>query len=222
MKLLTLLFPFLALVALSRAQVALPGSIPTFDGGSPNQIAQLGNCKELELVPFAALRQTNNAAFTLLKNTYGEDAEWVYDNASIYYIAVFLNTAAAAASVGANFSRAVILKPYYSDKRSVNTTFQRLPFGYYFKGFSGIPTPPAGRNMRSDRYRDQGSVEVQTDENGDTHFDVDLYSPKSDYYVEHWEEVLFNEAYNRPTHPGDVIIQVYEDRKLRTGVRCKN
>jgi hypothetical protein len=168
------------------------------------------------------LRQTNNAAFTLLKNTYGEDAEWVYDNASIYYIAVFLNTAASAASIGADLSRAVILKPYYSDKRSVNTTFQRLPFGYYFKGFTGIPTPPAGRNMRSDRYRDRGSVEVQTDENGDTHFDVDLYSPKSDYYVEHWEEVLFNEAYKRPTHPGDVIIQVYEDRKLRTGARCKN
>ena len=223
MKLLALLFLFLIFgwvyVCESHAQVL--GTTP-FDGGSPNQVAQLGDCKQLELVPFAELRRTNPSAFRLLQNTYGEDAEWIYNNASAYYIAVFLNTAAAAASIGANFSNAVILKPYFSEKRSVNTTFQRLPFGYYFKGFTGIPTPPSGRNMRSDRYRDQGSVEVQTDENGDTHFDVDLYSPKSDYYVEHWEEVLFNEAHQRPTHPGDVIIQVLKDRRLTTGVRCKN
>ena len=205
-----------------------PGQLPEFDkpayeGGSPNKVAQLGKCKELAVVPFAELRRTNPSAFRLLVNTYDEDAEWVYDNASIYYIAVFLNTAAAAASIGANFSSAVILKPYYSEKRSVNTSFQRLPFGYYIKGFTGIPKPaPSGRNSTPDRYRDQGSVEVKTDEYGDTHFDVDLYNPKSDYYREHLEEVIFNEKHQRPTHPGDVIEQVYKDRKLRTGVRCKN
>jgi len=221
MKLLTLLFVLVSALSVTHAQIARPSPTP-YDGGSPNRIAQLGDCKELELVPYSELRKINNAAFMLLMNTYGDDAEWVYDNASIYYIAVFLNTASAAASIGTNFSRAVILKPYYSEKRSVNTSFQRLPFGYYFKGFTGIPTPPPGRNIKSDRYRDQGSVEVQTDENGDTHFDVDLYNPKSDYYLEHWEEVLFNEVNQRPTHPGDVIRQVYEDRRLRTGVRCKN
>jgi len=193
-----------------------------FEGGEPNKIAQLDTCKELVVVPFSDLKQINNAALTLLTNTYGEKAETVYNKESVYSNAVLLNTAAAAASIGANLSKAVILKLYLSAEGSANSSFQKLPFGLYIKGFTGIPTPPPGRNSTSDRYRDLGSVEVQTDENGDTHFDVDLYNPKSDYYVEHWEEVLFNEKYGRPTHPGDVVKQVYEDRKLRTGVNCKN
>jgi len=229
MKLLTFLFLFLLLGVLcptaSRAQsLGKSQSLKTpFDGGSPNKMAQLDDCKELKIVPFSELKQVNSAAFVLLKNTHGNNAEKAYNKASIYENAVFLNTAAAASSVGADFSSAVILKPYFSEKSSVNTGFQQLPFGYYFKGFTGIPTPPpSGRNSLPDRYRDQGSVEVKTDENGDTHFDVDLYNPKSDYYAEHWEEVLFNEAYRRPTHPGDVIRQLYKDRKLKTGVSCKN
>jgi hypothetical protein len=186
-------------------------------------MTQLADCKELKLVPFSELREVNKAAFALLKNTHNNNAEKIYNKTDIYHNAVLLNTAAAAGSIGADFSSAVILKPYYSEKRSVNTSFERLPFGYYFKGFTGIPVPPAsGRGSMADRYRDQGSVEVKTDENGDTHFDVDLYSPTSDYYAEHLQEVLFNEAYQRPTHPGDVIRQVYKDRKLKTGVSCKN
>jgi len=229
MKLLTFLFLFLSLGVLcptgSRAQsLGKSQSLKTpFDGGSPNKMAQLNDCKELKLVPFSELQQVNPPAFALLKNTYGKEAERKYSKAAVYDNAVLLNTAAAAASIGADFSSAVILKPYFSEKSSVNTGFQQLPFGYYFKGFTGIPKPAAGGpNSISDRYRDQGSVEVKTDENGDTHFDVDLYNPKSDYYAEHWEEVLFNEAYRRPTHPGDVVRQLYKDRKLKTGVSCNN
>jgi hypothetical protein len=157
-----------------------------------------------------------------MKNTYGDDAERVYIETPVYTNAVLLNTAAAAASIGADFSSAVILKPYSSEKSSVNTGFEVLPFGYYFKGFTGIPNSPSGRNSMPVRFRDVGAVEVKTDENGDTHFDVDLYNPESDYYVEHLAEVLFNEAHRRPTHPGDVIKQLYKDRKLRTGVSCRN
>src|SRR5687768_15911266 len=234
MKSLTLLFMFLLLGAFcapeSRAQdrefikeAQTRWKKRPYDGGSPNQVAQLDHCKELKLVPFSELGKVNKAAFALLKNTHGNEAEKAYNKASIYDNAVLLNTAAAAASVGADFSGAVILKPYYSEKSSVNTGFQQLPFGYYFKGFTGIPKqPPSGRNSMPDRYRDMGSVEVKTDENGDTHFDVDLYNPQSDYRAEHWEEVLFNEAHQRPTHPGDVIKQLYKDRKLKTGVSCKN
>ena len=234
MKLLTLLFLFLFFGALcpseSRAQyrefikeARTRWKDPPFNGGSPNRVAQLDHCKELKLVPFSELSRVNKAALVLLKNTHGAEAESVYRKASVYQNAVLLNTAAAAASVGADFSSAVILKPYYSEKSSVNTSFQQLPFGYYFKGFTGIPKPPpSGRNSMPDRYRDIGSVEVKTDENGDTHFDVDLYNPQSDYYAEHLEEVFFNEAHKRPTHPGDVIKQLYKDRKLKTGVACSN
>ena len=225
---LVLLFLTLGVVYSSESSAQQTAKIPglngtSFDGGSPNKMAQLAECKELRLVPFSELKQVNNAAFVLLKNTHGNDVEKAYNKASIYDNAVLLNTAAAASSIWADFSKAVILKPYYSDKRSVNTNFERLPFGYYFKGFTGIPKPPpGGRKAEGDRYRDQGSVEVKTDENGDTHFDVDLYNPNSDYYAEHWEEVLFNEAFRRPTHPGDVIKKLFEDRKLKTGVSCKN
>jgi len=231
MKSVTLGFLFLALLYPSGSSAQYSGNIPglktgtklpAFDGGKPNKMAQLADCKELRLVPFSELKDVNAAAFALLKNTYGNKAEKAYNKTSIYQTAVLLNTAAAAASIGADFSSAVILKPYYSQKRSVNTSFERLPFGYYLKGFTGIPIPPAGKYSLPDRYRDVGSVEVTTDENGDTHFDVDLYNPKSDYYAEHLEEVLFNEAYKRPTHPGDVIKKVYQDRKVRTGVSCKN
>lgn len=198
-------------------------NVTPFDGGSPNKLAQLEACKELKIVSFSELKQVNNPAFVLLNNSYGKDAEKVYRKTSIYDNAVLLNTAAAASSIGADLSSAVILKPYYSEKSSLNTSFQRLPFGYYFAGFTGIPIPPpGGRASKGDRYRDQGSVEVKTDENGDTHFDVDLYNPESDYYAEHLEELLFNEAYIRPTHPGDVIKKLFEDRKLKTGVTCKN
>ena len=231
MKLLALVFLFLGVLypSGSRAQYSgnVPGlksgsRIPAFDGGSPNTMAQLADCKELRLAPFSELKEANNAAFVLLRNTYGNNAEKVYNKTSTYHNAVLLNTAAAASSIGADFSSAIILKPYYSEKRSINTSFERLPFGYYFKGFKGIPIPPTGKYSQPDRYRDVGSVEVTTDEKGDTHFDVDLYNPKSDYYAEHLEEVLFNEAYKRPTHPGDVIKKVYQDRKVRTGVTCKN
>jgi len=231
MKIFTLLFLFLAL-SLSESRGQHTGSIPSlsggksivpFEGGSPNKMAQLGACKELKIASFSELKEVNNPAFVLLNNTYGTDAEKVYRKTSVYDNAVLLNTAAAAASIGADLSSAVILKPYYSEKSSSNTSSKRLPFGYYFKGFKGIPKPPPGsRASKGDRYRDQGSVEVKTDEKGDTHFDVDLYNPESDYYAEHLEEILFNEAYKRPTHPGDVIKKLFEDRKLKTGVTCKN
>lgn len=208
----------------SRAQYSgIISGLKSFDGGSPNKFAQLGDCRELKLVPFSELKRVNNAAFILLKNTYGNDAEKVYSKTPVYDNAVLLNTAAAAASIGADFSSAVILKPYYSEKSSANTGFRRLPFGYYFARFTGIPKPPpGGPTSPGDRYRDRGSVEVKTDENGDTHFDVDLYNPESDHYTEHLAEVLFNEMYGRPTHPGDVAKMLYEDRKLKTGVSCKN
>jgi len=204
----------------AQGQTKQPEAGP-FDGGKPNLIAQLGVCKELEVVPFEQLKEINNAALTLLKNTHGKNAEREYKKASIYDNAVLLNTAAATAGLGVDLSSALILKPYFSDKSSVNTGFQRLPFGYYFTGFTGIPIPPSGRRSKSHRYGIRGSVEVNTDENGDTHFDVDLYNPKSIFYAEHLEEVLFNETYRRPTHPGDVAKLLFEDRKLNTGVSCK-
>ncbi len=235
MKVFSVLLLFLAFIGLGLAEAraqAGDGKVAQgqtqlteagpFDGGKPNLIAQLGVCKELEVVPFAELQQTNNPAFTLLKNTHGKNAEREYNKASVYDNAVLLNTSAAVAGFGADLSTAVILKPYYSDKSGPNTGFKPLPFGYYFKGFTGIAVPPAGRKSRSDRYGERGAIEVQTDENGDTHFDVDLYNPKSLFYAEHFEEVLFNEAYQRPTHPGDVAKLLFEDRKLNTGVTCKN
>jgi hypothetical protein len=207
----------------NTAQVpAKDPAVAPFDGGSPNKIAQLGVCKELEVVPFSELKEINKTAFTLMENTHGKKAERAYQKASVYDNAVLLNTAAAAADLGADLSSASILKPYYSDKSGVNTGFERLPFGYYFKGFSGIRIPPVGKKSKSDRYGIRGSVEVSTDENGDTHFDVDLYNPKSIFYAEHLEEVLFNEAYRRPTHPGDVAKLLFDDRKLKTGVSCKS
>jgi hypothetical protein len=172
----------------------------TYPGGTPNSIAQLGPCSELVVPAFGAI---NQAASTLLKNTYGNGAEAAYGRMSTYEKAVFLNTAAAAASVGVNLSTAKFDHFYRSDKPG------NLPYGIYVKGASG---------KLEGRHAEIGSVELDTHK-GVTQMDVDLF--KGGLFNEnHQNEIAFNKKYNRPTHPGDVTRQLTA-RGVNSGVSCK-
>ena len=178
---------------------------PPYPGGTPNPYAQLGPCAELLVPAFGAI---NQAAATLLKNTYGSGAEAAYGAMSTYEKAVFLNTASAAESVGVNLSNAKFSQFYTS------TTPGNLPYGIYVTSISGVT---------SGRHKDVGSVEVDLDKKG-THIDVDLYRGTSNFlsplFGKHQSELDFNSKYKRPTHPGDVTRQLAA-RGVNSGVACK-
>jgi len=127
---------------------------------------------------------------------------------STYDKAVFLNTAAAAASVGVNLSNAKFTDFYTSTKPG------NLPYGIYVTGISGVT---------SGRHKDIGSVEIDSDKKG-KHIDVDLYRGTSNFlsplFGKHQNELDFNATYNRPTHPGDVTRQLAA-RGANSGVTCK-
>jgi hypothetical protein len=182
----------------------LPQNPSTFPGGTPNPIAQLGPCPEL-VVP--AFGQINQAAATLLQNTYGSGAEAAYGRMSTYEKAVFLNTAGAAASVGVNVSGASFDGFLTSNKPG------NLPYGFYISGITGVT---------SGRHRGNGSVEIEK-EAGRTHIDVDLFNPLGGpiLFFKHQGEIKFNDEHNRPTHPGDVVRQLQKGNKVNTGVSCK-
>ncbi|MGH9944049.1 MAG: hypothetical protein ACRD9R_17025 [Pyrinomonadaceae bacterium] len=122
---------------------------------------------------------------------------------STYEQAVFLNTAAGAASVGVNFSNAKFDHFYRSDKPG------NLPYGIYVTGASG---------KLEGRHRDIGSVELDT-KKGVTQIDIDLFKGGL-FNGKHQDEVAFNKRHNRPTHPGDVTRQLIA-RGVNSGVSCK-
>ena len=180
---------------------------PTYPGGTPNPIAQLGPCLELVVPSFEELASVNAAAFTLLTNTNFWYAGNAYNNLSTYEKAVLLNTAAAAASVGVNLSQATFDGFLRSDKPG------DLPYGFYVSGISGVT---------SGRHRGNGSVEIEK-QAGQTHIDVDLYNPLGGpvLFFKHQGEIRFNDEHNRPTHPGDVVRQLQKGNTVNTGVSCK-
>lgn len=94
---------------------------------------------------------------------------------STYEQAVFLNTAAGAASVGVNFSNAKFDHFYRSDKPG------NLPYGIYVTGASG---------KLEGRHGDIGSVELDT-RRGVTQMDVDLFKGGL-FNGKHQGEVRFN------------------------------
>jgi hypothetical protein len=180
-----------------------------YPGGSPNPIAQLAPCLELIVPGFGEI---NQPAATLLKNTYGSGAEAAYGRMSTYEKAVFLNTAAAAESVGVNLSGA----RFDSFLSSTKSATGNLPYGLYVTGASGV--------LR-DRHMDNASVEIFT-ENGLSKIDVDLFRGTSNILSplrgKHDEELAFNEKWQRPTHPGDVAYQLGKRNKpVNSGVSCK-
>jgi len=122
---------------------------------------------------------------------------------STYERAVFLNTAAGAASVGVNFSNAKFDHFYRSDKPG------NLPYGIYVTG---------ARGKTERRHAAIGSVELDT-KKGITQIDVDLFNP-FDHPFKHRSEGKFNKKHNRPTHPGDVTRQLTA-RGVSSGVSCK-
>lgn len=182
---------------------------PPFKGGSPNKIAQLGDCLKLEIPSFD---QIDPVAKKLLG---GEDARKIYESWPVYWNAVFLNTFAGAASkeVGVDFSNAKFEGFYMSDKVGPNTTSEALPFGIVVTGAKG---------NTSGRHAKYGSVEIST-ENGITHIDVDLNkgTALSFLFGAHGYEYNFNKHHKRPTHPGDVTKQLRK-RKVESGVNCVN
>jgi hypothetical protein len=185
-------------------------------GGNVNKIAQLAPCLELVVATFDELEKINPAALTLIKNTFGDNARSMYetglDDTSTYLKAVFLNTAAAAASVGVDLSKAKFVEFYWSDKVGPNTNNKSLPFGFYVEGISGVT---------SGRHKGIGSVEIDTDKIG-IHIDVDLYKGGFPGALgKHGDEVAFNDRHKRPTHPGDVALQLAA-RGINSGVDCKN
>jgi hypothetical protein len=127
---------------------------------------------------------------------------------STYEKAVFLNTSAAAASVGVSLSGATFDDFYRSNKPG------NLPYGIYVSGITGVT---------SGRHRGNGSVEIEK-EAGRTHIDVDLYNPLGGpvLFLKHQGEINFNDKHNRPTHPGDVVRQLQKGKKVETGVSCQN
>jgi hypothetical protein len=178
-----------------------------FAGGVTNQIAQLAPCKRLKITKFDDLEKVNPAALKLLKSSYGEKAGAEYAKFSIYDKAVFLNTAAAAQSVGVNFSKATFTGFYNAD--GTNN-------GIYVTGISG---KTSGRNGNP------GSVEIETT-NGRIHIDVDLFKASiggifTGSTGDHAGEVKFNRDNKRGTHPGDVVKQL-ASRGVQTGVSCVN
>ena len=128
---------------------------------------------------------------------------------STYQKAVFVNTAVAAAGVGANFSSAKFLDFYRADYGYEN--------GIYVDGLKGITRG---------RHEHIGSVEFEREKKGKhkgkVHIDVDLYHPYSSLWniFKHIGEINFNNRHRRGTHPGDVVIQLAE-RGVNTGVNCR-
>lgn len=123
---------------------------------------------------------------------------------------MFLNTAAAAASVGVNLSGAKFDGFLFSDKTGVSGG--PLPYGFFVIGISGVT---------SGRHGGHGSVEIEGGAEG-LHIDVDLYKGGFPGALgKHGGEVRFNDRHNRPTHPGDVTRQLTR-RGVSSGVNCKD
>jgi RHS repeat-associated protein len=181
-----------------------PTNEPPYPGGSPNPYAQLAPCPELTVPTFEQLTDKNG--LNLLNNTYGQGAKAAYEGMTTYEKAVFVNTSAAAISVGVNLSSAKFEKFYRSDKPG------NLPYGMYVSGASG---------KTEGRHANLGSVELDT-KGGVTQMDVDLYKGGlfSKVLGKHLDEVEFNNKHNRPTHPGDVARQL-ATRNVHSGVACK-
>ena len=179
-----------------------------YPGGDYNKVAQLAPCLKLIVPGFGELQ---DAPKDLLEKTYGESAAEKYNEFTDYQKAVFVNTAVAAAGVGANFSSAKFLDFYRADYGYEN--------GIYVDGLKG---------KTRGRHKIGGSVEFDRAKKGKyrgkIHIDVDLYHPKPPFFskgfYEHAGEWWFNKKHKRGTHPGDVVIQL-EKGGVKTGVSCK-
>ena len=185
-----------------------PVQTDTYPGGKVNPIAQLAPCYELFVPTFDKLASENPAALTLLNNSGGQG---IYNGMTTYEKAVFLNTAAAAATTEENFSAAKFIAFYIGDKAGA------LPFGIYATGLKES-------HNRSDG---PGSVERELEKHkgpfkGKVHLDVDLFEGgfPAVLYSGHKGEVDFNRKYKHTTHPGDVILQLAK-RGVSTGVSCR-
>ena len=125
-----------------------------------------------------------------------------------------MNTAVAAAYVGADFSSSKFKGFYRADFNYEN--------GIYVEGLGSKGTTRGrqrigGGPLRFIGFGEPGaSVEFE-----DGHIDVDLYHNRSlKGLVEHGKEVNFNKRHKRGTHPGDVVKRLKDVAGINTGVSC--
>jgi RHS repeat-associated protein len=171
-----------------------------------NPDAPVPGTGDIDTPNFGALagNERTQAAYDLLKATYGDKAESVYNGWSTYQQAVYLNTIAALADAKVNLDDSKIVGFYNDDRKDA------LPFGVTLSNVTKKELNDAGLGpwiggRRSPKKIEIASLEatIKDEKKGIVGFDIDLYNAKSKF-PEHQKEVSFNSSNKATTHPADV------------------